>query len=316
MRSPFLWLTLIFAFLACVPGGGRVTVRESRDVEVDYVQAAKIATKLAGSLRTIEASLARWESCLKRQSCTPEKFLSRTEEELLKALSAPELAGMRDWVREDFRSSAQTIEFYRSQTSSLSSTGEVARVFNREWSHGMRRDEASDAFPEPRETGRVLAMRPPLAAQGLVRPAVLAQFSWDKFFTEAVMPSVFAQVVRLVRRTRELAESNDLVAELCVQSNPGGAQFMLWPSSEPVRRTSGVSIGTLVIYRGLYAYDIAVAGNDFHCNPDAGDACSKIDLVNDGRPVFHCADVDSRDNAWEWQCSRREGPLDGCTARP
>ncbi len=307
MRASLLCLPLA-VLSACASGSVRVSQHEIDEEAPAVARAATIAAAAVGPLRALEDALpSRWEACRRERSCTPQKFLTETEERLLEILDPPEMAAMRDWARQGFRRAAGTIDFYRSRGGSRG-TGEIGMVLDHRWGR------AADAERTPRARSR-----PRLAA--------LKQDSREGLFV-AVFSAVFAEIEQLVRRPRELAEANDLIAELCVESSPEGAEFFLFPSSEPQQRRSGVSVGTIVVYRGLYAYEIRLASSverggvwrreaesAFRCDPDAGSrSCSKIDLVNDARPVFSCDQL--RDSSGlRWRCSRREGVADGCARR-
>ena len=108
----------------------------------------------------------------------------------------------------------------------------------------------------------------------------------------------------LIGRPRELAESNDLVTDICVVSTPSEAAFRMWPSSEPDRKQETRTTGRVVnAYRGSYAFALTKGSLTYTCPGDR--PCAKLDLVKDPLPVFNCS-------LSERVCKRQETVVKGC----
>src|SRR5262245_10946976 len=105
MKTRFA-LAIAVVCTGCVsigPGYIRIVDHSDQADAQTIAQAAAVAAAIAGKLRELEGSLGRWQECLDRGSCSQQQFLSSTESALLKILAAPELAALRDWVREGYR---------------------------------------------------------------------------------------------------------------------------------------------------------------------------------------------------------------------
>lgn len=114
MYAPLVLLTLALTLHCCVVDSPRPKLRGDEPVAGDLAagaaqikpataaRAAEIAAALVKPLRGLEAALEPWRVCLAQGTCDARKFLDQAESALLRILSAPELAGLRDWVREEF----------------------------------------------------------------------------------------------------------------------------------------------------------------------------------------------------------------------
>lgn len=241
---PALAVALLCA--GCLPlgGPGHVTVLGESDQSDTQIaaQAAALAASIASRLRDLEGSLGNWEECLNKGTCSRRKFLSSCQATELEILAAPELAALRDWVREGYRTAELQLE--------SGGTGGTPSS-----SGGFR--------PVALHAGQTRVQSPP--AGGLV-----------------------AWVRGLVSRPRELAESNDLITNICIVSTPSEAAFRMWPSSDPARTSETRTTGRVTnAYRGSYAFAVTKGSVSYEC--PGQQRCAKLDLVNDPQPVFNCS---------------------------
>lgn len=120
MYAPLALLTLTLTLHCCVadsprpklrghdPAAGDLAAEVAQIKPATAARAAEIAAALVEPLRGLEAALKPWRVCLAQGTCDARKFLDQAESALLRILSAPELAGLRDWVREEFDEVRQT----------------------------------------------------------------------------------------------------------------------------------------------------------------------------------------------------------------
>lgn len=260
MKAFLVWV-LAVACGGCVsigPGYVRIVDRDDRGRAQLVAQAAALAASIASRLRELEGSLGNWEECLNKGTCSRHKFLSSTEATELEILAAPELAALRDWVREGYRTAEQQLE-------SGGTGGAPASA------GGFR--------PVALHAGETRVQSPP--AGGLV-----------------------AWVRGLIGRPRELAESNDLITNICIVSTPSEAAFRMWPSSDPARTSETRTTGRVTnAYRGSYAFAITKGPVSYECPGQP--RCAKLDLVNDPQPVFNCSLSDR-------VCRRQATAVKGC----
>jgi hypothetical protein len=120
---------------------------------------------------------------------------------------------------------------------------------------------------------------------------------------------LFAKVLALVQDSRELAEKNALLTDLCVVSKPvDGAWLELWPRSAPDRNVGTLTAGKLAnLYRGLYSYRVEHQGyGAILCQVRSGErGCPQLNLVDDPQPILEC---DLRAG----RCGRKSGPVEAC----
>lgn len=262
--------TRLFSRLETAVGNGDTVVRlgfaylvrgqrDSIDGGEDVRRAAAIAVAIAEPLRRLEASLGDWEACLTAGTCTVERFLNEIEDRLLAILSAPELAGLRDWVVQRFRE--------------LRLTAHVAE------------------------------------RQAFFHPVAFVHASEKALLLQATSGAVVNGARQTIAEPRRRAENGSLLTKICAISDPPGARFEMWPTSEPDRfdlRKAAETPNFVTHYLGIYAFSLFKDGVTFAC-PEP-DKCAKVDLVTDATPVFRC-------NLKNRACSREdELPAGGCRA--
>jgi hypothetical protein len=239
-------------------------------------EAASIAAALAPRLAQIEARFIERRAKLRPDypAAAVSELLDSTETELLEALDYQELAALRDYVREKFRRARAGLE----RPNIGQQTGDLS-------------------FPPPRAVLASLSPLLPLNETSAPEPP------GAKRTPQGNGESALTRIGQMLRRLSEIADSNDMIVNLCLTSDPAGAWFKMRPQSYKQWLTSKSTAGEYrEVYRGLYIYSIRSGIRTLHCiNPDRED-CGPIDLVDDPEPIFHC-DFQKGD------CERRSTPL-------
>jgi hypothetical protein len=113
----------------------------------------------------------------------------------------------------------------------------------------------------------------------------------------------------IVQPPREMAEEGKLRADLCVTSEPAGADFRMWPPSEPndpSRQSEVITNRSLRrVYRGIFAYRLRKDDLAYDCSNN----CPRLNLVDYPQPTFHC-DIRAR------ACTRKDAIPRVCSSRP
>jgi hypothetical protein len=206
-------------------------------------------------LRRLLASIDTWEACLNAGTCSAGDFLTAIEAALLDILDAPELAALRDWVRDRFRAA---------------------------------RAQAQVAEVKARGLQLVALDRPGAGPQSSAKAAGNAR--------------------ETVGITLEMARQRKLQVDLCVTSVPVGADFRMWPASEPNRQTAETTTDRWLhqLYRGNFAYSLRK--DDLNLTYECSGSCPRLNLVDYPQPTFHCdlrARTCTREDSLPSACPRR-----------
>lgn len=106
--------------------------------------------------------------------------------------------------------------------------------------------------------------------------------------------SVLARIAALLARLSQVAETRDLLVDLCITSQPRqGATVRLHAQSYPDGARDQRTSGRLTLYRGRYVYKATLRGQKaIECVPEADgkalDRCAPLDLLLNAETVFDC----------------------------
>ncbi|HXT51615.1 MAG TPA: hypothetical protein VN811_11265 [Thermoanaerobaculia bacterium] len=128
--------------------------------------------------------------------------------------------------------------------------------------------------------------------------------------TRGAAGSKLDEAERLIRRLRQLADSDDLTTSLCVTSDPARATFRMRAQSFDHWLSDKLTTGDyLTVSRGYYIYSARKGLKAIQCLDPERTGCAALDLVDDADPVFDC-DFSSR------VCQRRgdRSLPEGCRA--
>jgi hypothetical protein len=198
-------------------------------------------------------------------------LLSRTERELLVALSPPELIAMRDYVRDLFEQARAALDLEGpTATSQHRSRNAVVPV--------RRLAGAEPLTVAPARDGDVLDKRP--------------VDSWTGTILEAI------------RQMWIEATKNDLLVTLCIKSFPQKkARFMMHPLSytPPDMPEADTDFQLVDVWRGLYVYEVHLRGFKR--------ITGRLGLVTDSRPIIKCPLIPETDAADVLLCKRSSGDV-------
>lgn len=275
------------------PGG---EAPERKDPVAERARVAEIAADIAPKLPERQVDFWNgWEKLFPPRGIWSnprrtevEALLLTSEADLLNDLRGPELAALRDYVRAEFRQARAALD---PAPGSMSAPGQpdprlvsLGGLDTRRLVHAAVRS----AF-EPTVA---------LASAPLAEPADLVDDEARVF--------ILLRLTRLYRSLISLAESNDLVIQLCIRSRPvRRAEFVMYPESYPSRKHTVNTDGQLVnVYRGLYLYRVSRHG---HKTVE-----SRLDLVGDSRPLVVCELVEASSPEPALSCDRHEAQTEEC----
>src|ERR1700724_2340022 len=216
------------------------------------------------------------------------ELLGSAEGSLLNVLNYPELTALRDSVKDHFliaRTQLGDRNLAPQQTDSRRPTWSIA----------------------PPATSAVFA-----GWRHAVSPAQVPSVSGPSTVPRQKASLAFDGIINLLSRLRKLAESNDLVVDLCIRSSPvEHAAFSLHPKSYSADPSRLVTNGKLPnVYRGLYVYKVERDGRlviDCGWTPSGHGRDCALDLVDDSQALLLC-------NLDLGSCQRRAASNSNCVS--
>jgi hypothetical protein len=229
-----------------------------------------------------------------------EALLDGFEARLLATLSEPELAAMKDYVRERFREARQELEALPSvdATAPLPRLAVLLRAASPNRPAGFT--------PYTPDLRAVALVRSSPAAQTLPQGSTVAKEPADR------IPNKDGWWERVL----SFFTTNSLTLDLCIASDPDGAWFVMYPmsfrkgASEPINTNNPLKN----VYRGLYFYIVKSQGYKTIDSERIlfAEQPARLDLVDQSGALVRCELVPDSSGRDVEPCSHEDRDLEEC----
>jgi hypothetical protein len=263
-----------------LPGGRPYGLSARPHYRIRPREAAAIAEAIAPLLKKLQSRFAQERNELPTDLGSPsrdyaaeplEALLTRTHAALQEIFSYSELAALRDHAAESFqafRASLVPVEGDESRTG-------FERHSRRSGAIALVALASPDPIPPPLTEAR---LNPP-------KPRAISRESGD---------SALDGVTKLIGSYLGFASHKQLLTDICMQSEPAGVQFTVYPRSYP-EDAHQTTTNHLIegLYRGLYSYTAKFTPKSLVCDArlvagTGAPSCAPLDLVRDDQPIFFC----------------------------